>query len=402
MGVRQATLEPRPVVPLPGEWTFWADMITTGEPLGPVEVSGFGYTSRLSGFGNGSVSLTLPCGLAPARLLRLWSWRLWCFYDGQLVWCGVPSGVTDEDGSVRVGLTLTELPGYLQKRVFDEHPRWATPPGGLEQTEIARRLAEPVADVGVRIVTQPGTGVLRDRVYEFLESDHRGQLLANLAGVLDGPEFRAEYGMTAQGPECVLRIAYPRVGSGAAGLGVSVPGTALGFRASWDADQLRTKTFAVGDLPDTADPGAAKPVATVDRPQLPDLPRLDAVDNWPGTVLVSTLAQRAATMATQQAAPALALTASPPNSLPPLGSYQVGDDVTLRAATPLLEGGLEALGRLVELSVSAGEARATWTVATAMPPPVPRETLARALGRLTTTTSALFRSGPTQAPTEAP
>lgn len=392
MGVTVLSAEPRPVVPLPGRWTFWADAITDGAPLGPVDVSGFGYTSRLSAFGNGSASFGLPCGLDSARLLRLWSWRLWAFYNGVPVWCGVPSGVSDEDASARVSLTFTELPGYLTKRQFDEWPSatW----NGVEQTEIARRLAAPVADVGVRIVTSPGPGVPRDRVYQYLESDSRGQLLANLAGVIDGPEFRAEYAMTPAGrPECVLRIAYPRVGSGQAGLGVTVPGGALGYRAQWDADLLRTFTFAVGDLPQDAPQDTPRPVATVNRPQ-PDLPRLDAADDWPGTFLASTLAERARTMATAHAAPALSLTASPPASYPPLSAYAVGDDVTVSATTPLLPGGLTVAGRLTQLDVSAGSGVATWTVVTALPAPQARESLTGRLGRLDTSLRQVFHSGP--------
>jgi hypothetical protein len=402
VAVNPFALDVAPRAPLPGEWSFWADTMRGAEPLGPVQVSGFGYTSRLSGFGNGTVSLTLPCGIDPARLLRLWSWRLWAWYAGDLVWCGVPSGIGDEDGSVRVGLTLTELTGYLTKRQFDEHPKWSTPPGGMEQCEIGRRIASPLADVGVRIVTDPGpVPVLRDRTYEYLESDHRGQLLANLSGVEGGPEFRAEYGMTAEGrPECVLRIASPRVG-GPTGLGVTVPGTALGFRAQWDADRLRTRTYAVGDLPENAPADAVRPVAVEDRPQS-DLPRLDAVDDWPGTVVVSTLRERANTMAGAQSRPALALTASPPANTPPVGSYRVGDDVTIYAETPLLPGGLDALGRLTEVSVSAGEDRATWSVATSMPPPLARESLAARLGRLDTATRAVFQRGRMEAPPPEP
>ena len=130
MGVSSGPgLSVRPTVPLPGQWTFWADMMgtwdepgriwTPGPRLGPVDVAQFWCTSRLSGFGNGGVVLPLPCGIPSERLLRLWSWRLWCFYDNELYWCGAPSGIIDENGAATVTLTLTELPGYLKKRVFD-------------------------------------------------------------------------------------------------------------------------------------------------------------------------------------------------------------------------------------------------------------------------------------------
>ena len=139
----------------------------------------------------------------------------------------------------------------------------------------------------MQIWTEAGSpAVLRDRTYEYLEGGSRGQLLVNLSGVLNGPEWRTEYRMLASGrPECTLRIAYPRVGSDSAGLGVAVPGAILSYRYQMDSDQLRTRTFAVGDLPHDAGENAVRPVvvATLDNPRLP---RLDAVDDWPGTILV--------------------------------------------------------------------------------------------------------------------
>ena len=397
-------LEPRPVVPLPGVWTFWADMIADiggrppgqggppwpGAPLGNVDVSAFACTSRLSAFGHGQATVVLPCGIDSERLRRLWSWRLWAFYDGLPVWCGVPSGITDENGAAWANITLTELPGYLTKRQWEVTGFNVK---GWEQTEIARELAGPVNDVGIWIETDPGPGYLRDRSYEYLESTSRAQLLMNLASVLDGPEFRSEYRTGAAGrPDCVLKIAYPRVGSGGAGLGVSVPGGALGYRATWDSDQLRTRTYAVGDLPETEAADTPRPVAVVDRPQ-PDMPRLDAVDDWPGTILTSTLAERAKTMATTHAAPTLALSASPPESFPPITGYGVGDDVTIRAVTPLLPGGIEITGRLIQIDINAQEGTATWTVAAPSPPPAPRETLTRRLDRMDTTLTGVFHSG---------
>lgn len=401
------TLEPRPIVPLPGVWTFWADTMPPprspdtffpdGVPLGNVDVSAFSCTSRLSNFGHGQATVVLPCGLDEARLRRLWSWRLWAFYDNRPYWCGVPTGITDENGAAWANITLTELPGYLTKRVAawggtDENPAAPIEFTDWDQGDIAVQIAGPLWDVGVGIELDRGPGFIRTRRYEYLESTSRGQLLINLANVLQGPEFRSEYRMEGGRPRCNLKIAYPRVGSGAAGLGVTVPGGALGYRATWDSDELRTCTYAVGDLPEEAAADTPRPVAVVDRPQ-PGLPQLDAVDDWPGTILASTLQERARTYATTYAAPALALSASPPESLPPLTGYGVGDDVTIRAVTPLMPGGLDVTGRLIEVDVNAQTGIATWTVAAPSPPPAPRETLARRLDRLDGTLTGVFHAG---------
>lgn len=377
--------------PVPGRWTFWADAIVGAVPLGPVDVAAFSCTSLLSGFGSGQVTIDLPSGVDSSRLLRLWSWRLWAYYDGAPYWCGVPSGITD-DGRAQVGLTLTELPGYLHKRQMDVFPSKVYT--GVEQTTIAAELAAPLSAVGVAVVAQPGAGFTRDRTYEYLGGNSRADLLVNLTQVLSGPEFRAEYSTGSGGlPGCTLRIAYPRVGSGQGGLGVTVDGSALAYSGAWDADQLRTHTFAVGDLPDNAAAGTPAPVAVVDNPQS-DLPRLDAVDDWPGVVLTTTLKERADAASQQQAAPALKLSVTPSEAYPALGLYAVGDDVTVRITDPLIPDGMTATGRLTQLDVDAAAGTAAWTVAVPMPPPKTRETLTGRLNRLDAKVGGIFRGGP--------
>ena len=385
-------IDTRPTVALPDRWTFWAETMVGNVALGMVDVSSFYCVRRLSNFGHGNVTVNLPCGIPGTVLRKLWSWRLWAFYGGQPYWCGVPTGLADQDGSAHVQLTLIELPGYLTKRAWDVYPdrRYVN----TEQTAIARDIAAPVEDVGVIISVDPGTGYRRDRTYEFLEGGSRGQLLINLAGVLGGPEFRTEYRMNpyAGRPECVLRIAYPRVGNDGPGLGVTVPGAAVGYRAQWDADEMRTTTFAVGDLPHDAAEGAPRPVAIRTRQQA-DLPRLDAVDDWPGTVLQSTLEERANTMAERQAAPALAMTASPPEELPDITEYGAGDTVSVRAVTPLIPDGMEVAGRLSQVEVNAAAGVATWTIIGTTPAQIVRETVNDKLERLDSTLAQVFHSG---------
>ena len=374
--------------PLPGNWTFHVDQLVGGVPLGPVQPTGFSCTWRHSGFGNGEITLPVSNGVIPEdRITRLWSWRVWALWQGTPVWCGVPTGVQDE-GSESVTVTLTELTGYLEKRQLEQ--AWNVTQ--MEQTQIAAVLAQPVEDVGVSIVTDPGGGYLRDRTFEALEGQNRGELLTNLSQVIDGPQFRSEYGMTSAGlPYCRLMIGYPEVGSDT-GLGITVPGHVTAYSAQWDADAMRTRTFAVGDLPDDAAEDAQKPVVTEDRPQ-PDLPRLDAVDDWPGTVLVSTLTERAQQQATANALPALQLTGTTRETFPPLSTYDVGDIVTINVTSPLMPGGLTDKGRLTEMTASAGSSSVAWTVQTSVPPPTVRPTLTRRLSRIEYLQAAVLRRG---------
>lgn len=358
--------------PLPASWSFYADTIIGAVPLGPVTCSAFTASSLLSGFGTGTV--TLPVGtvaLPPATLLRLWSWRLWAQYDGRVVWCGVPTGIADE-AAATVTLTLTELPGYLNKRVFDVAAGKTYTQ--VEQTAIAADLAAPVTDAGVALATDPGPGFKRDRTYAYLESTSRAELLTNLSQVISGPEFRAEYAYDSSGhPRCTLRIAYPRVGADT-GLGLSVPGVTIGYAGKWDSDRLRTRTFAAGDLPEDAPEDAQRPVVVVDAPQS-DLPRLDAVDDWPGVILTSTLTERANTASVQYAAPVADVSGSITVTTPPLGSYGVGDDVHVRIGDPLMPGTLDTTGRLTQMDIDAAAGTVALSLVLVLPPPKPRDTL---------------------------
>src|SRR5215831_2026377 len=381
---------PVPLNPVPGDWSYWADTTIGAQPLGPLRPTAFSCNWVLNGFGAGQVTLPFDGLTIPAigadRVLRLWAWRVWAYFQGQPIWCGCPTGVTD-DGSVGVTYTLTELPGYLTRRQYDVvggHTYTA-----VEQTAIAADLAAPVSDVGVQLVTQAGGGFPRDRQYTYLQQD-RATLLGELAGVISGPEYRSEYSSSSTGPACTLRVAYPRVGSTATGLGITVPGAGVGYQAQWDADAMRTHTFAVGDLADNAPTTAVKPVMVKDLPQA-DLPRLDAVDDWSGVILTSTLAEKANANAQRYAQPALALTATATLAAPVLGSYGVGDDVAVSITSPMLPAGYVVTGRLTQVDVDAAAGTAKWTVAVTVPTPRARPTITQALVRNSSQLASMFR-----------
>lgn len=362
--------------PLAGRWTFWADRYN-GEPLGSMVATGVRYNSSLSKFGTGEATISVTeSPLERADLLRLWSWRLWVLYEGEPYWCGMPSSVRDDTGPV-VQLGFTEVHGYLGRRVLDDE-------GGVrydqtEQTEIARQLAWPVTEVDTSVVVDPGPGFLRDRSYAYLEGPYRSNLLENLSNVISGPEFRMEYRRVGARPVATLRIAYPRVGGNQSALGLAVPGNAVGPALTYDGEKLRTRTFAVGEQPEheAEEPGEEpgepteapeRPVWVVDRPQ-PMSPRLDYIDDWPGVVLIETLQERAETNSRLYASAALSVTGSVTETDPPLGSYDLGDDVTVSILDQFHTERLTATGRLVGVDVDCAAGSVGWTVT--IPPGVP-------------------------------
>lgn len=354
---------------IPGPWTFWVDKsVSPYTPFGQLILSGFTATSLLSDYG--AAEATIPVATSPMLrpdLLAFWSWRLWAFYNGVPVWAGLPTGLTDQGGTAVV-VSLTELPGYLTRKQYATAHTYTQ----VEQTVIAADLAANLSNIGVAVSTSAGSGILRDRDWAYLEDTSRGDLLVSLMQVNNGAQFRAEYALSTSTslPSCTLRIAYPRVGVAGQGSGLAlvVPGGAASFQATWTSDMMRTRTFAVGDVADGAPVTAQKPVIRDFRPQA-GVPPLDSADDWPGVVTTSTLTERAATNATIYAGPTLALTAVMPIGDPPLGSYGVGDDVSVVLADPLLPAGLATTGQLTEIDMDAAAGTATWTVAITQPKP---------------------------------
>jgi len=404
-------LESRPdavvsVSPLvPGLWTFWADRyVSPGvfAPAGPLQATSFNCIRRLSGYGTGDIIIIADTSaLTREELLRLWSWRLWAYFDGQPAWCGLATGVTDE-GRGTVSFTLAEVTGYLRKRQYDLAGAYGVLEGGppathrrysqVEQVNIARDLAAPVADMGVTITTRPGAGFPRDRRYAFLESESRAQLLRNLSEVIDGPDFVTRYYTGADGlPRAELVIA--DIAGPGPGLSATVPGSALDYTLKWDGDEFRTRTYAVGEAPEHAGgEDVPKLSSMVDVPQA-GFPRLDAVDDWPGVTLASTLAERAQANAATYAAPVLDASVNVPAASPPVTSYHPGDSVQLLITGPLQPDGFEITGRLAEVSYNARESRASWTVTVTRPPARPRQTLIGQLASLHQLATGVFRQG---------
>jgi hypothetical protein len=217
-------------------------------------------------------------------------------------------------------------------------------------------------------------------------------LQANLAIVLSGPEFRTEYGMNSftGRPAATLRVAYPRVGQ-PGNLAVAVPGNALTYRATWDSDQYRTRTFAVGDVSADAPQGTPKPVVAVDAPPQPNTPRIDGVDDWPGVVLSATLNDYAQSHSAIYSTPPLGIEASTFESDPELGSYGLGDDIAVGVSDPLLDG-YATTGRLQAVAVDCATGKVTWTVAMVIPPARHRTSLSGAINKMQSGNARMYRS----------
>jgi hypothetical protein len=356
-------------VALPARWTFWADgSVAPYAPIGAVSVQSFSCMWALSGFGNAEAVIPVPGNvMGRLDLLKFYGWRLWAYYGQTLVWGGMATGLVDDGGPV-VTVSLVELPGYLNVKQYATTRTYSQ----VEQTTIAGDLAARLDNIGVPRLLTPGPGKLRDRTYTYLQGQSRGDLLTQLCQVQNGPEMRSEYAPDVNGkPTCTLHIAYPRVGTGASGLALVVPGGATTFQSTWASDQYRTRTFSVGDNPPGASASTPKPSIIVSQPQA-GVPEIDHVDDWPGVTDTATLTDRANTNAAVYGSPSFTVTATVPVNAPPLGTYAIGDDVAVALADPLVPAGYTTMGRLVGAIADAAAGTVAWTVAITAPPPIHR------------------------------
>ena len=201
--------------PLPGAATAargrsgLTSSVSPYQPFGLVSVTGFTCSSLLSDYGTGQAVIPVDASNALARtdLLRFYSCRLWAYYQGVPVWAGLGTGLLDEGGSA-VQVSLTELPGYLLRKQYVTTQTYS----GADQTLAAADLAQRLDNIGVPRIIDAGPGLPRTLTYGYLDGQSRGDLLAQLAQMSDGPQFRAEYSSALgdQAAVCTLRIAYPQ------------------------------------------------------------------------------------------------------------------------------------------------------------------------------------------------
>jgi hypothetical protein len=117
------------------------------------------------------------------------------------------------------------------------------------------------------------------------------------------------------------------------------------------------------------------------------------VDDWPGTILESTLWERATTSAAINLIPAQEVTGSPPESHPSILTYGPGDTVTVRARTPLIPQGIEFSARLLQVEVNAATGVANWSASLTSPPQATRTSIGGAITRMDRQASQQFHSG---------
>ena len=303
--------------------------LTTGDILGELPVTGpLSFSNVLDAPGSlqATVPLTDYLSLEPART------AIYVERDGVVLWSRV---LWTLEVDVKAGEAHLGAEGWLslfRRRFITSDTSFYQ----VEQTSIAASLVtQAQAGTGADLGITPdvtATGVLRDRNYLASDRGEVAQLLQNLAAVRGGFHFAfpAERGpsgfnvrFTAMGPETgrPTDLVFDAA-TNVEVLTVTSDGTDM-------ANQSEVRSGGSGD--DTvAWTSYGSGVGT-------STPLLQSVETASDVKEVATLQEKADHRIQVGAEPLVIPTISiPPNADPPLGSYFVGDRVTVKASTPAL------------------------------------------------------------------
>jgi len=312
--------------------------ILTGIPIGEIPTTKIEYSDVLVGPGSWSVSAPLNCGITMDNF-RPGKDAVWILRDDTPVFSGPLWTAQIDVAGGEVTFAGEGWLSYLNRRILSNDVTFTA----TEQTTIAAALitAERTDGIGdVRIVNEvTATGVTRDRTYLATDRKTYGELLVELANVIDGAGFHLT--PFASGNRYVTKFTtlWPstgRVTSHLYELSSNIGTLTVGV----DGSQLATATYALG---------AGVVGSAYDGGLGTDVPLLQAVvtvgDVSTSTTCVQIAQGMLAARSTPTVIPSISLAVKDAND----GTLIVGDVVTVRAALGYLN--IDGLYRITEYKV---------------------------------------------------
>ncbi|GCD94081.1 hypothetical protein [Embleya hyalina] len=163
--------------------------------------------------------------LVPART-AVWVYRGGQVWWGGIVWQATPT--VGDRGAAAYSIQAATWDSYLDRRVL--MTTYETPPGGVDQLDIARELVaytaeQPGGDIGITIDYGQVSGIVRDRTYSRYDQPRIRQLLDQLAAVQGGFEWRISSELDEFGARVKrLVLGYPRITAGSTDVVLDYPG----------------------------------------------------------------------------------------------------------------------------------------------------------------------------------
>jgi hypothetical protein len=344
---------------------LFADLLTN-QILAELPLTGVTFTQSLNSGGTfqGNILLSginsevqnVDAATIPARS------ALYVDRDGVLVWGGVIWARQFDSNDQRLKITAQEFETYFTRRRITSTQVFSN----VDQFFIAQTLvnnAQSVANGNIGVIVPTNTsGVNVSRTFYSYELKTVYSALLDLSRSENGFDFNIQVAYDGAGnPTKRLVLSYPKSGTRYSPTSLTtpvfeLPGNVMEYSYPEDGSAAANTIFVIG-----AGSNEAKLIATAtDTAKIADgWPVLEDSQNYSDFTDTTLLANLASAQVSAVAYPPTTLKiVAPPYLNPTLGSYVIGDDVRIRIRDDRFPTGLDAIYRLVALSVTAGETSA--------------------------------------------
>ena len=314
----------------------------SGQVLGELPVSKFGFTESLNEPGSFEASMPLETALGGRLAGSVGRPELSAsdfapdgrttvvvVSDGVPVWAGLLWGMHADLASGSLMVSGSGLLSYFGRRLITEDTSFDT----TEQTEIAWSLIDTAQSVGGSMgITDASsaTGVLRDRTYLRFDAITVLRALQNLAAVNNGFDFRV--GLSWSGGLLVrsFETSYPQSGRSTA-IVLDAAYNLADVAVKMDGSKVNTVAYADGA------PGSTRQAVTNAALEAA-IPRLETVASFPSVQEESTLLGHAETISQRGSETVKVLKATlGRDTEPQVGGPVVGDNIEVRGSLGWLD-----------------------------------------------------------------
>lgn len=343
---------------------LFADLLTN-DILAELPITGVAFTQQLNQAGtfNGHLLLsgvsTPEFNVMPATIPG--KSAIYIDRNGELIWGGVIWGREYNSADQILTLTGREFESYFERRRISQTLSYTN----QDQLYIARDLIdqaqlEPYGDIGV-IVGSETSGVLVDRVYYDYELKQVYAAIQDLSRQEDGFDFniKVEYDNITGLPKKTLILGYPRSGLVYTAGDIDVPvfefpaGNVVEYVYPEDGSIAMNKLYALGA---GSNEGKSIAIATDNTRYAEGWALLEDQANYSDVTDDTVLAELSSGQVLAQSYPPTTIKlVVPAFTQPELGSYSIGDDCRLIITDERFPNGLDAVYRIVGLSVEPGE-----------------------------------------------
>lgn len=342
---------------------LFADLLTN-EILAELPITGVNFTQQLNTSGTltgrlllsgvNATDLNVSAGTIPGRT------AIYVDRNGVLVWGGVLWNRQYNSDSQTLTFQAREFESYFDRRKITTTQVF----NNVDQLTIANALmngaqATPSGNIGV--VTTPATsGVLVSRTYYGYELKNVYSAIQDLSKQLNGFDFNIQVAYDGGGnPTKKLVLSYPKSGTTYSPTSLSAPvfqfpaGNMIEYEYPEDGSIAANTIYALG-----AGSNEGKLIATATDPALlaAGFPLLEQEANYSDITDATMLGSLATGQIKATAYPPTTLrVVAPPSQNPEFGTYVIGDECRIIITDNRFPNTLDAIYRLVALSVTPGE-----------------------------------------------